>query len=93
MICYLLDSSASTSGSSAWHMLLRPDGIFIGRLAKARLDQLCQGFTKNTMGRASSALFAEAVGALLSRYKDGYKELQTHGHLHACICRRVVHRH
>ena len=54
--------------------VLRPDGTFIGRLAKARLDQLYQGFTKNTMGRATSALFAEAVGALLSQYRDGYRE-------------------
>ena len=39
--------------------VLRPDGTFIGRLAKARLDQLYQGFTENTMGQALSALFAE----------------------------------
>ena len=72
MICYLLESSASTSGR-AWHTCC---GLmaFIGRLAKACLDQLYQGFTKNRMGHASSAILAEAVGALLSRYKDGYKE-------------------
>ena len=83
--------------------VLRPDGTFIGRLAKARLDQLYQGFTKNTMtclicpvcrvSGSSAISIKRRIQGVSCKQNQSTQPLGYSGHLHACTCRRSVHRH
>ena len=59
----------------------RPDGTYAGRLSRSRLDILYQAFLSRTsLNEAKvAAEFAEAVCALLIRYKDGFKETENNG--------------
>ena len=56
----------------------RPDGTFAGKLIKSRSDILHQAsLSKTTLGTSELvAGFAEAMCALLVRYKDGFKETE-----------------
>ena len=57
----------------------RPDGTYAGRLSRSRLDILYQAFLSTaTLNEVNvAAEFAEAVCALLIRYKDGFKETES----------------
>ena len=59
----------------------RPDGTFAGKISKSRTDILHQAFmSRTTLGASEvAANFAEAVCALLVRYKDGLKETEGNG--------------